>query len=647
LLEVKLITSGKWRKSFLGAYLLTSILFHFNCKESIVDGDTIYEEKPEFLWVDKKQNLAQPKFLLPSAWTRFDDLKLGLEPIPEHDLWIRFPDSNLAKYKNPALYIEIAIERILVFQGNDLAYTFNNTDYVFPHIIPLKNESKGYIYIRCRSDYKPFIGLDRDVRFMEHSHALVGLLSDNLWRSFLTPVLFFLSFLFLGIYLLRKETILNFYFSLLLFSSALIEGTNGFIGYSLQSQYSYVSSIQYLNYVICPLLLLLFLGEVFPPFFKKLFRTFFILHLFIYGYFLLKNSSPEISYLNAEWDFGSWMIFEAICVLIVSIYVFFRGQLRYGLIAFGLLSLVLAGTHDTLVDLEILPYKYRVIHIGFWLGVSSFSFFVFKYYLDMIKTLDLINEQLLTKNKELERLVDIDKDLLLAKELQKSLLSDLEKSDNNINIVSFHHSLHSIGGDYFDYINDSMGNWGVLICDVAGHGISSAVVAAMSKMAFTATLPYIQYPAKVFNSMNRNLFGKNRGMFITASFLYIDMDSKVLSYVNAGHPHFYLIRMSSPYLLDFTTKGRPLGIFPDSEYAVGKLNLEPGDRIFLFTDGIPDLNNPTLGALGEERLKQILWDNRNESFLHFHKLIQKEFYSYSKAWKFQEDDVSYIMIEIK
>jgi serine phosphatase RsbU (regulator of sigma subunit) len=647
LLEVKLITIENMRKKFVLISLLFGLFFLSYCKEPVVLGDSIFTEKREFLWVNKNQNFAHPKNLSPSAWSLFQEDQLGLTPIKDHDLWIRFPEPKLGAYKNPVLFIEIALENLLVFQGTELIYAFEKTDYVFPHIIPLKNQGDHYIYIRCRSAYKSFIGLDRTVKYLEHSDALVGLFSENVFRSFLTPVLLFLSFLFFGIYFLRRKTIINFYFSLLLFSSSLIEGLNGFIGYSFQDSSSFVSSIQYINYIICPVLLLLFLGEVFPPLFKKIFKLFIIMHLLIYIYYVMKNWDHGVSYLNAEWDFAWWMILESISIILTSVYVFLRGQLKLGLITFGLLAMVIAGAHDIFVDMEILPYKFQVMHFGFWLGIISFSFFVFKYYLDMIKSLDAFNEQLINKNKELERLVAIDKDLILAKELQKSLLSDLEKGDGHLNIVSFNHSLHSIGGDYFDYVNDSMGNWGVLICDVAGHGISSAVVAAMSKMAFTATSPYIQYPAKVFNSMNRNLYGKNRGMFITASYLYIDTESKVLSYVNAGHPNFYLLRKSSPYLLDFKTKGRPLGIFPDSEYSVGILSLERGDRLFLFTDGIPDLNNSTNEAFGEERLRQMLWENRTESFESFHKIMQRELYTYSKSWEYQDDDVSYIMIEIK
>ncbi len=647
LLEVKLITMEKIRKKLCGICILAILIFFINCKERVSNGDSIYLEKREFLWVHKNQNIAHPKNLAPEAWSSFSGNALGLVPIADHDLWIRFPDAKLTKYENPALYIEIAIEKLLIYQGHNLVYTFNLSDYVFPHIVPLQKETRGYIYIRCRSNYKAFIGIDKDVKFLEHSDALVGLFSENIWRSILTPVMFFLSFLFFGIYFLRKEITINIYFSLLLFSCAIIEGINGFIGYALRSYSDYISSIQYLNYLVCPLLLLLFLGEVFPRFFRNCFKVLFFLNIIIYGFYLIKNSSPELSYLNTELDFSIWMILQAFFILLSSIYVFIRDQFKYRLITLGLLSLVVAGAHDILVDMELLPYSYQIIHFGLWIGVISFSLYVFKYYLEMVRSIDLYNEQLITKNKELERLVAIDKDLMLAKELQKSLLSELEKGDTNLNIVSFNNSLHSIGGDYFDYVNDSMGNWGVLICDVAGHGISSAVVAAMSKMAFTATSPYIQYPAKVFNSMNRNLFGKNRGMFITASYLYIDTDTKILSYVNAGHPHFYVLRKSSPILLDFITKGRPLGIFADSEYSVGKLSLEEGDRLFLFTDGIPDLNNPTLGAFGEERLKQILWENRTEPFMNFHKIIQKELYSYSKGWKYQDDDVSYIMIEIK
>ncbi|MCZ8157482.1 MAG: PP2C family protein-serine/threonine phosphatase [Leptospira sp.] len=633
----------------VSTFFLISCNFQFPSTEA---GNTkrhsIYNEKREYLWVESKLDVSTPENLIPSSWSEFNSNQLGLNPIANHDLWIRFPDSNVSRFKNPTLYIEIAIEKIQVFHGSEQVYLFENTDYVFPHIIPLKNESKGYIYIKCESKYHSFIGLDHSVEILEHSDAIIDLFTKNFLRSSLTPVLLFLSVLFFGIYVLKTKAIFNLYFSLLLLSSSIIEGLNGFTGFSMQGYDKILSSVQYLNYMICPILLMLFLGEIFPRFFKNVFRLFILLHLCLYFTYLFRfRDNGHFSYLNTEWAFSWWMVLEAIFVIFSAVYILIRGEVKLTLITFGILSVVFAGAHDTLVDLEFLPYKFQIIHFGFWMGILSFSYFVFRYYLMMVRSLDEYNLVLVNKNKELERLVAIDKDLELAKELQKSLLSSLQKGDENIDIISFNHSLHSVGGDYFDYIKDSMGNWGILICDVAGHGISSAVVAAMAKMAFTATSPYIQYPAKVFNSMNRNLHGKNRGMFITASYLYIDMESRVLSFVNAGHPIFFLIRNGSPRLLDFKSKGRPLGIFPDSEYTVGKVSLEYGDRIFLYTDGIPDLSSPSLGAFGEDRLRQLLWDLRNEPFLKFHESIQKELSIFSKSWAHQDDDVSYILIELK
>jgi len=652
LLEVKLNTIAFCRNNLLRIFTFTIIFGLQNClfqsenNFPITEAHSVYSDLREFLWIESSKEINDPAQLSPVAWSSFPSDQIGTLPISGHDLWIRFPDSSLSHFRNPILFIEIALEKIKVFHGNELVYDFEKTDYVFPHLIPLKREGSGYIYVKCKGKYQAYIGLDHSIKILEYHDALMELLSQNLLRLCLTPVLFFLSFIFIGLYFLRPEIKINLYFALLLLSSSLIEGTNGFLGYYFQSNSNLMASIQYLNYTICPVLLMLFLGEVFPPFFKNVFRILSGIHIILYIFYFIKHYDKEESFLCAEWDFIWWVIVEATFVLFSALYIIWRKQYKLNLISFGLLSLVVAGSHDSLVDMEILPYKFSIIHIGFWIGVSAFSYYVFKYYLDIIKSLDQYNQILISKNKELERLVAIDKDLILAKELQKSLLSDLEKGDQNLNIVSFNHSLHSIGGDYFDYVNDSMGNWGILICDVAGHGISSAVVAAMSKMAFTATSPYIQYPAKVFNSMNRNLYGKNRGMFITASYLYIDTESKVLSYVNAGHPVFFLIRKSSPYLLEYKTKGRPLGIFADSEYSVGKLSLEVGDRLFLFTDGIPDLNNPTLGAFGEERLRQLLWEHKEEEFKKYHELIQKEFRNYSRSWEHQDDDVSYILIEI-
>ncbi len=654
LLEVKPITCERIGKKsiFLWMFFLC-LLSLFDCRrenKNFLKEDSslsLFDRKREYLWIDPNKNINSPEILPTEGWQEFSKSTLGFETESDQDLWLRFSDRGLNTFKNPVLFFEIGLEYLDVYHGNKLVYRFQERDYVFPHIIPVENESKGYIYILCKSSYKGFIGVDKGLKFQEHSEALVHLFLENAARSFLSPVLIVLSFIFLGLYFLRRQERLYLYFSALLFSCAIIEAMNGFIGFSLKS-YSYLTiPLMYVNLTLCPVLLLIFLREIFPLFFKKIFQILIIIHLFVYLQSAIHNWNKGISFLNNEWDYSWWVIVEGIIAILASAYVLIKGETKLKLITYGLLAVIVTGCHDTLVDMEILPYQYKLIHIGFWAMICQFGYFVFNYYWNVLKSVDTYNQELQKKNKDLERLIAIDKDLILAKELQRSLLSDLHKEDEQIRLIAFSQSLHSIGGDYFDHNKDSLGNWAVLMADVAGHGISSAVVAAMTKMAFAGTSAYLQFPSRVFNSMNRHLAGKTKGLFITASYLFIDTEASTLSYANAGHPGFYILRKSSPRLLEYKAKGRPLGIFSDMAYSEEKISLEEGDKIFLYTDGVLDLSDDHKSNFGEEKLKQLLWENKHQSIKSLRSIVQDSLASFSRSWKFQDDDVSFLVIEYK
>ncbi|GBF51484.1 stage II sporulation protein E [Leptospira ryugenii] len=650
-MKVKRKYTNKKRKILWGYILFCLCLLLPNCHfESIQTArpsiDLFQEDTIEYLWLPSDSDKNHPQFLAKETFAVFEKGKLGGKPNPNHKLWIRIRKPQKVAFSQPVLFLEIALEKMKVFEGNELIYTFSETDYVFPHIIPLSADKEGFIYIEFDGIYRGFLGIDRSAWILEHQDAYHHMFIQNFFRICLGPVLVFLSLLFFGMYFLNRSLKMNLFFSAFLMSCAWIEITNGFIAYFWQNQSQLVSTIQYVNYALCPLMLLLFLAQVFPPFFGSLFRLISCIHVVLYIVYFLRNDSDPVSFLNIEEDFSLWLVPEAIIVIYSSIYVIFRKQKHLTLISVGIIIFIFTGIHDVLVDLEILPYRLSLIHLGLWIGVVAFAYFVFKQYFQMIQSMDQMNQLLIQKNKDLERLIAIDRDLDLAHTLQESLLAKREIKESLIHIKSFNQALHSVGGDYFDFTQDSMGNWGIIICDVAGHGISSAFVAAMTKMAFSATAPYMQFPQKVLHSMNRNLTGKVSGLFITSSYLYFDLEAKLLSFSNAGHPEFYLIRNTESEIREVRAKGKPLGLFNDLSYQENKLELLSGDRIFLYTDGLLDLVHPDEGSFEESKLKSILWQNRELPLDQFESKMLEEIKRYTIAMGEPEDDISFLMIEV-
>ncbi|TGK81708.1 serine/threonine-protein phosphatase [Leptospira noumeaensis] len=598
-----------------------------------------------YFW--SSEEISDPNSIPNQVWQKLAPNQLGLYPKENQFLYIKFSDQFVRQLKSPVLSIGIGLEQFKLFQGEELIFESKLQDHIFPYIIPLKQNPSGSLIFQFRSRYKSFIGMDREVYFKDHSQALVDLFLDNFSETFFAPILLILSFIFFGFYFLRKREIIFFNFSILLFSASLIEVLNGFVGFSL-SQFSYlIVPITYLNFAFFPFALLLFLIGIFPPFFRNLFKILAALHLIVFFISLVNNFEDGISFLNSESDY-EWMIaVEGVVAIFSAVYVLIKGNKNLRTITLGLLFIVVGGLHDILVDLEFLDYGVRLIHYSFILMMVLFGFYVFKHYWQLLQSISRMNAELRTKNKELQRLIQIDKDLALAHALQKSLLSSKYNEDDRIRIIGFSQNLESVGGDYFDHTKDSMGNWAILMADVSGHGISSAMVAAMSKMAFVGASAYLQFPSRVFHSMNRHLVGKTKNLFITASYVFIDTESYTATFSNAGHPGFFLIRNSESNIIHLNVKGKPLGLFSHLPYAEETVTLQPGDKILLYTDGIFDLLNEAGDSFGEEKLKSLLWDNRYQKFQDLAKVIQDSLFKFSVGWKYQMDDLSFLLLEIK
>lgn len=599
----------------------------------------------EFLW--SNETVDDPSLFPNEKWLPMPYGVFGFSNLEQKYLYIRVTDRNTNKYKSPVIFAEVALEAFRVFQGKELVYQFLKRDFIYPHIIPISNIPQGYIYLEFQSNYHNYIGMDRAVFLQDHSIALVDLFLKNFIQTFLAPVLLVLSFIFLGFYFLRRREKIFLNFSLLLASASVMEALNGFVGFSLSSYAKILVTVTFLNLTLFPVLVLVFLYEVYPKFFRSSFVALGALHTVVFFTSIFVNYDTEVSFLNSEDDYNWVVAIEAIVTIFISLYVMVKGDRNIRIVTVGILIIVLSGFHDILVDMDVIQGGTRIIQFGFWIMICLFAYFVFRHYWLLLNSIDQMNLELLQKNKELARLVEIDKDLVLAKSLQASLLSETVQEDDVIQVSSFSQNLESVGGDYFDCVQDSLGNWGFLVTDVSGHGISSAMVAAMSKMAFVGANAYLQFPNRVIQSMNRHLVGKTKGMFITASYLFLDIESLQLNYCNAGHPGFFWYRADVENLELVRIKGKPLGLFPSLVAEEGILHLHHGDKLLMYTDGILDLLDESQESFGEERLRSFLWEMRHASAKEISRQLKDYLSTYSSVWKYQMDDISFISIEIK
>ncbi len=166
--------------------------------------------------------------------------------------------------------------------------------------------------------------------------------------------------------------------------------------------------------------------------------------------------------------------------------------------------------------------------------------------------------------------------------------------------------LDHLGGDYYDIARPDPDHLGFLIADASGHSIAAALVAILSRTAFTEVANATTSPGAVLAAMNARLQGLVDERFVTAFYGVLDRRTRALTFANAGHPYPLRFAARSGVVQPLTAQGFILGIVPDEQYRENVVRLEPGDRLCFFTDGLVEARNEMGEGYGTDRLTRAL-----------------------------------------
>ena len=166
--------------------------------------------------------------------------------------------------------------------------------------------------------------------------------------------------------------------------------------------------------------------------------------------------------------------------------------------------------------------------------------------------------------------------------------------------------LDPLGGDHYDFAQPDDDHLGILIADASGHGIPAAMVAIMTRFAFAEIAAKTVHPGEVLTFLNYRLQELVDERFVTAFYAVFNRRTRQLAYANAGHPFPYRWSAREQKLEPLAARGFLLGISPEEVYREKTLELEPGDRLCLFTDGAPDTRNEAGESFGIDRIAQSL-----------------------------------------
>ncbi len=205
-----------------------------------------------------------------------------------------------------------------------------------------------------------------------------------------------------------------------------------------------------------------------------------------------------------------------------------------------------------------------------------------------------------------ERLAAIRQELATARRIQESILPGEPPRVAGLDLAARYVPAAEVAGDFFEFLPAPGRRLGLLVADVSGHGVPAALVASMLKVAVAAQAGHVASPGRLLAEINAIFHGKLKGQFITALYVFLDLEAGTLTAASAGHPPPLLFRRATGEVEELPPGGAVLGRLRQAAYPEVAVPLAPGDRVLLFTDGIPEALNAAGEMFGEERLRAAL-----------------------------------------
>lgn len=204
------------------------------------------------------------------------------------------------------------------------------------------------------------------------------------------------------------------------------------------------------------------------------------------------------------------------------------------------------------------------------------------------------------------RLVAIDRELSIARQIQSSILPQAMPLVSGVAVAARYRPMTAVAGDFYDFVEIDDHRLGILVADVSGHGVPAALLASMVKVALASEHARADRPAVLMAGLNGALCGRLAGQFVTAAYLFIDVRAGLLRYAAAGHPPMLRSRRRGLEVGEIEKNGLALGFSEQAEYEELEQPLEAGDRLLLYTDGLTEAGNRGDEFFGVGRVKTSL-----------------------------------------
>lgn len=229
----------------------------------------------------------------------------------------------------------------------------------------------------------------------------------------------------------------------------------------------------------------------------------------------------------------------------------------------------------------------------------------------------------------------------VAAEIQRQLLPTNFPVSPHFTLNGFTIPCHAVGGDFFDIVELTGGRQGIVVADIAGKGLSAALLAAMLQGVFAATAASDLSPEVAATRVNKYLCDRSGAERYATLFYGVLHPDGQLRYVNAGHVPPMIVSPDRG-VRTLAAENVPIGMFLEAEYSLGSIQLQSGELLVVCTDGITEAINPEQDLLGMSGLSQILESFSGGSAAELSTMIQESVRRFTSG-ALQSDDMTLLI----
>ena len=219
-----------------------------------------------------------------------------------------------------------------------------------------------------------------------------------------------------------------------------------------------------------------------------------------------------------------------------------------------------------------------------------------------------------------DELVALRQELGVAARMQESILPTSFPQDPRYEIHAWMTPAKEVGGDFYDFFKLEDGRIGIVMADVSGKGVPAALFMMVSRTLMKGTAIGENDPAKCLEEVNQLLVESNeQSMFVTVFYGSFDPATGIMEYANAGHNLPYVVKANGDVHPIECDSGLVLAVMPGFEFPGGSIQLEPGDVVFFYTDGITEAMDEEGVEFGDDELAAVLEEVAGSSAATFNR----------------------------